>query len=165
MATDTDRIEKHTLLRAPIERVWRAVSEAEQFGRWFGMHLDGPFVAGERVTGHIVPTTVDPGVAEKQKAFEGAPVELWVERIEPMRLFSFRWHPYAADPNVDVASEPTTLVEFRLEEAKGATHLTIVESGFDAIPLERREAAFRANEGGWTLQLTLIEKYVTDASR
>lgn len=98
MPTSTDRIQKQTLLNAPLERVWRAIGDAREFGSWFGMRFDGPFVAGEHVTGRIVPTTVDPEMAEGQKPYEGTPMEIIVDRIEPMRLFSFRWHPYAVDP-------------------------------------------------------------------
>ncbi len=164
MPTSTDRIRRQVVLRAPRERVWRAVSVAEEFGRWFGVRFDGPFVAGERVSGHIVPTTVDPHVAEMQRPHEGAPFECWIKRVEPMRLFSFRWHPYAVDPDVDYSSEPTTLVAFELEEVPEGTRLTITESGFDAIPFARRAEAFRMNDGGWQAQLGLMEKYVTGAS-
>lgn len=160
MAASTDRIEKGVLLHAPLERVWRAVSDAEEFGRWFGVRFDGPFVAGARVTGRIVPTTADPEVAEMQKPFEGTPFEMRVERIEPMRLFSFRWHPAAIEPGVDYSKEPTTLVTFELEEATGGTMLTLTESGFDSIPLERRATAFSGNDEGWTHQLRLIARYL-----
>jgi uncharacterized protein YndB with AHSA1/START domain len=83
-----------------------------------------------------------------------------IERIEPERYFSYRWHPYAADPNVDYSKEPTTLVEFRLDEVAEGTALTIVESGFDRIPLSRRAEAFRMNEAGWASQVRNIERYV-----
>lgn len=156
----TDRIEKQILLRAPQERVWRAISEAEQFGSWFGMRLSGPFAAGARLTGHITPTTVDAEVAKAQEPHAGMAFDFLVERIEPMRLFSFRWHPYAVDRSVDYSKEPTTLVEFVLEPQSGGTLLTITESGFDRIPLERRAQAFKANEGGWEAQTHLIEKYL-----
>lgn len=160
MATSTDRIEKQVVLRAPLERVWRAISDAEEFGSWFGMRFDGPFQAGKRLGGSVVPTTVDPEVAEMQKPYVGVRFEIAVERIEPMRLFSFRWHPGAVDPDVDYDKEPTTLVEFRLEEAPDGTRVTITESGFDAIPLARRADAFAGNEQGWEAQLGLITKYV-----
>ena len=120
----TDRIEKKILLRAPHERVWRAISDAQQFGRWFGVAFDGPFTEGIRLTGTIVLTTVD--------------------RIEPMRLLSFRWHPFAVEPGVDY----------------GGILLTISESGFDRIPPARRAKAFAAGEGGWEIQTHLIEKYL-----
>jgi uncharacterized protein YndB with AHSA1/START domain len=164
MGTVTDRIEKQILLRAPLARVWRAVSDAQEFGRWFGVAFDGPFVARQRITGRIVPTTVDAEAAKSQKPYEGKTFEITVDRIEPERLFSFRWHPFAVDASVDYASEPTTLVVFELEEASGGTLLTIRESGFDGIPLARRAKAFTMNEQGWARQVTLIEKYLAHAS-
>jgi len=160
MATNTDRIEKRVLLRAPRERVWRAISDSRQFGSWFGVKFDGPFVAGTRMIGKIVPTTVDAEVAKSQKPYEGFAFEISVERIDPERLFSFRWHPFAAEPGVDYSKEPATLVAFELEEVSGGTMLTITESGFDQIPLERRAKAFAANEQGWSAQAKLIEKYL-----
>jgi len=156
-----DRIEKKILLRAPRERVWQAISDARQFGTWFGVAFDGPFAAGARLTGRIVPTQVDAEVAALQKPHEGRTFEIFVDRIEPMHRLSFRWHPYAVDPGVDYSKEPTTLVAFDLEEAPGGTLLTITESGFDKIPLARRAQAFAANEGGWAKQTQLIEKYLT----
>ncbi len=164
MATNTDRIEKKVLLRAPRERVWRAISDSKEFGSWFGVKFDGPFVAGTRMLGKIVPTTVDPEVAQRQKQYEGTPFEWTVDRVEPMRLFSFSWHPFAMEPGVDYSKEPTTLIVFELEEASGGTMLTVTESGFDRIPLERRAKAFAANEGGWTAQMKLIEKYLALAA-
>jgi uncharacterized protein YndB with AHSA1/START domain len=156
----TDRIEKQILLHAPLERVWRAISDSVQFGRWFGVTFDGPFAAGAHLTGRISPTTVDPDVAKLQKPHEGKTFELWVERIEPIRSLSFRWHPYAVTPGVDYSKEPKTLVVFSLHTIGADTQLTISESGFDQIPIERRADAFRANEGGWSHQLRLVEKYL-----
>lgn len=147
--SETDRIEKHTLLRAPKSKVWRALTDSEQFGTWFGAKLDGPFVAGKRVGGRI--TT--PG-------YEHMSMDLWIERIEPESLFSFRWHPGEDEPDRDDPNPARTLVEFRLEDADGGTRLTLVESGFDALPPERRAKAFRSNEGGWTEQLKNIERHV-----
>jgi uncharacterized protein YndB with AHSA1/START domain len=164
METNIDRIEKKVLLRAPRERVWRTVSDARQFGAWFGVAFDGPFVPGARLTGKIVPTKADEEIAKLQKPYEGAAFEIYVDRIEPERLFSFRWHPFAIDPTFDYSKEPTTLVVFELEEAAGGTLLTITESGFDRIPLARRAQAFNANEGGWTHQTNLIEKYLANAA-
>jgi uncharacterized protein YndB with AHSA1/START domain len=160
MASNTDRIEKGVLLRAPLKRVWRAISDSRQFGSWFGVAFDGPFVAGVPMTGRIVPTMADAEVANSQKPYAGTPFEIFVDRIEPQRLFSFRWHPYAVDAAVDYSQEPTTLVVFELEEAAGGTMLTITESGFDQIPLERRAKAFASNEQGWAAQAKLIEKYL-----
>src|SRR5438132_974494 len=146
MITSTDRIEKTILLRAPSDRVWRAISDWKEFGSWFGVEFDGPFVAGTRVTGRIVPTKVDAEVAKAQEPYAGMAFECSIERIEPMRLFSFRWHPFAVDSGVDYSAEPTTLVAFELQEVTGGTKLTITESGFDGIPLERRAKAFASNE-------------------
>jgi uncharacterized protein YndB with AHSA1/START domain len=151
------------VLRAPRERVWRAVSDAQRFGTWFGVAFDGPFVAGAKLTGRITPTQVDAEVAKSQEPYAGKPFEWTVERIEPMRSISFRWHPFAVEPGVDYSHEPTTLVVFELEDAPGGTKLTISESGFDRIPLERRAKAFTANEQGWTAQTRLLEKYLASS--
>jgi uncharacterized protein YndB with AHSA1/START domain len=156
----TDQIEKKILLRAPLQRVWRAISDSAEFGTWFGMKFDGPFQPGAKMRGSIIPTKVDPEVAALQKKYEGHPVELTIEKMEPQRLFSFRWHPFAVEPNVDYSVEPTTLVVFALEEVAGGVMLTLTESGFDHIPIERRARAFNANEGGWTKQMQLIEAYL-----
>ncbi len=155
----TDRIRKTTQLRAPLERVWRAISDARQFGTWFGVELDGPFVAGARLNARIVPTRVDAEVATMQEPFAGKTFEVRVERVEPMRLMSFRWHPHAVEPR-DWSAEPMTLVEFELQAAGDKTTLTVTESGFDGIPLARRAQAFEANEGGWSHQLRSIAKYL-----
>lgn len=155
-----DRIEKKILLQAPRERVWRAVSDATQFGAWFGVAFDAPFSEGARLGGRIVPTTVDAEVAALQKPYEGKTFEFLVDRVEPVRRISFRWHPFAVEAGIDYSQEPTTLIVFELEEVEGGTLLKISESGFDQIPLERRAKAFAANDGGWTLQTKLIEKYL-----
>lgn len=160
MGTTTDRIEKQVFLKAPKSRVWKAVSDAKEFGSWFGVDFDGPFVAGKPLRGRIAPTKVDPAVAESQKPHAGKPFDITVDRIEPEHTFSFRWHPYAVDPKVDYSTEPTTLVVFHLEDAPGGTRLTLTESGFDGIPIARRAEALSMNDGGWTAQMTLIEKYL-----
>ena len=156
----TDHIEKKILLHAPRQRVWRALSNATEFGTWFGMKFDGPFVPGARMRGVIVPTTVNAEVAKAQKAYEGMPVEITIEQMEAERLFSFRWHPFAVERDVDYSSEPTTLIVFALEEVANGVVLTVTESGFDRIPLERRAKAFTANEHGWTMVVKLIEEYL-----
>jgi uncharacterized protein YndB with AHSA1/START domain len=156
----SDRIEKRIMLNAPRTRVWKAVAEAEQFGTWFGVKFDGPFEAGKPLSGVMVGTKVDPEVAKAQQPYAGKPFDIVVERIEPERLFSFRWHPYAVEPGVDYSKEPTTLIEFTLEEKDNGVMLTITESGFDRILLERRAKAFTANEEGWTKVITLVEKYL-----
>jgi uncharacterized protein YndB with AHSA1/START domain len=160
MCANTDRIEQQVLLKAPRERVWRALSEAEQFGAWFGVRFDGPFVAGERLSGHIVPTQVDEEVAAMQAPYEGTPFEWIVERIEPMQRIAFRWHPFAIDKEIDYANEPMTLIVFELHDAPEGILLTVTESGFDKLPPERRAKAFGANEGGWVHQMKLIAKYI-----
>ncbi len=160
MISSTDRVEKRVLLRAPRERVWRAISDAAEFGRWFGVELDGAFVAGARMTGRIKPTEADADIAKVQEKYAGFPMEFHVERIEPMSVLSFRWHPFAIDPAVDYSNEPMTLVTFTLEPAEHGTLLTVVESGFDAIPIARRSDAFEANDEGWALMLQVVQKYV-----
>lgn len=156
----TDRIEKKVLLRAPIERVWRALADATEFGSWFGVKFDNPFTPGAKLRGVIVPTTAGEEVAKAQKPYEGTPFEITVEQMEPDRLFSFRWHPYAVERGVDYSLEPTTLVAFTLEKTAEGIMLTITESGFDQIPLARRAKAFTANEHGWSMQVKLIEAYL-----
>jgi uncharacterized protein YndB with AHSA1/START domain len=162
---NTDRIEKQIVLRASLDRVWRAVSDAKQFGSWFGVAFDGPFLEGAKLTGKIVPTIVDPEVARMQEPYSGKAFEWTIERIEPMRRIAFRWHPYAVEEGVDYSKEPTTLIEFELAESAGGVLLKITESGFDQIPLARRAKAFQANEGGWEMQTRLIEKYLAKASQ
>ena len=164
MNTTTDTIEKTILLRAPLHRVWRAISDSAEFGTWFGVTFEGPFVAGAPVRGTITATKVDPEVARQQKPHEGKAFHIVVDQIEPERLFSFRWHPYEIEPGMDYSTEPTTLVAFRLRETSEGVQLTLTESGFDQIPLERRARAFAANEGGWSLQMILISKYLENAA-
>jgi uncharacterized protein YndB with AHSA1/START domain len=168
---NTDRIEKKILLRAPLARVWRAISDSAEFGSWFGMKLEGPFIPGQTVHGVIVPTTVDPKVAEMQKPYEGFPLDLIIERMESERLFSFRWHPGPPDPAVDkyvqyehYRTQPTTLVTFQVEQQPDGVLLTITETGFDSIPLDRRAKAFASNSQGWEGQLKLIEGYLATAA-
>lgn len=145
-----DRIEKTTVLRAPRSQVWQAIANAEEFGSWFGAEMKGPFTVGSSVSGKI--TT---------KGYEHLTLTMQIERIEPECLFAYRWHPGAVDPAVDYSKEPTTLVEFRLEDAADGTKLTIVESGFERLPADRRQTAFRMNEGGWSEQIKRIERHVT----
>jgi uncharacterized protein YndB with AHSA1/START domain len=156
----SDHIEKQAVLKAPVARVWNAVSEATEFGKWFGVAFNGPFIEGKRLNGRIVPTTVDPEVAKMQKPYEGMPFEFLVDRIEPGRRISFKWHPFAIEKGVDYSNEPMTLIVFDLEEVPRGTRLTITESGFDRIPAGRRAKAFAANEGGWEKQMELVAKYL-----
>lgn len=147
--TSTDRIEKQILLKAPRARVWRALTDAAEFGTWFRVKLDGQFAVGQRIRGRITY----PG-------YENMTMDVMVERMDREKLFSFRWHPGACDTKDAHATEPTTLVEFRLEDAEGGTRLTVVESGFDQLPPERRTDAFRQNEQGWTMQMENIKRHV-----
>jgi uncharacterized protein YndB with AHSA1/START domain len=147
-----DRIERRILLRAPRGRVWRALADSESFSQWFGIKMEGPFVPGARLRGQIT-----------HKGYEHVPFEITIERMEPERLFSWRWHPSAKDPNADYSKEPTTLVVFELTDAPDGTLLTVVESGFEGIPLARRGEAYRGNEQGWTIQMKAIETYVGQA--
>jgi uncharacterized protein YndB with AHSA1/START domain len=149
MSRSSDRIERHIQLAAPVSRVWRALTDATEFGQWFRVRFDGPFVAGATLHAHVT-----------KAGYEHVTLEVRVERIEPERLFSYRWHPYAIDPRVDYSSETPTLVEFRLEPRAGGTFLTVSESGFDQLPPHRRDEAFRMNDGGWAAQLENIERHV-----
>jgi uncharacterized protein YndB with AHSA1/START domain len=160
MSAPNDHIQKKVLLQAKRERVWRAISDAKEFGTWFGVELNGAFAPGARLKAKIVPTKVDPEVARKQESYSGTTFDFFVDKIEPMRLFSYRWHPYAVDSKADYSKEPTTLVVFELEEAPGGTLLTITESGFDQIPVDRRAKAFESNSQGWQIQTQLIGKYL-----
>lgn len=154
------KIEKQVLLRAPLDRVWRAISDAEHFGRWFGVRFDGPFVAGRSVAATITPTTVDDDVARRQEPHAGVTTTWQVVAIEPRRRFAYRWQPCAGEPDVD--PQATTLVEFTLAEQADGVLLTITESGFDAIPEARRGRAFGANDEGWAIQTTLVRRYIED---
>ena len=144
-----DRIEKQIDLKAPVSRVWRAITDYREFGEWFRVKLDGPFAAGQIARGSIL----EPG-------YEHVPWIATVKEIQPERLFSFTWHPYAIEPGVDYSNEPPTLVEFRLEPIATGTRLTITESGFENIPEHRRNEALRMNAGGWAQQLKNIESHV-----
>jgi uncharacterized protein YndB with AHSA1/START domain len=161
----SDRIEKQILLHATRDRVWRALTDSTEFGHWFGVELDSPFTPGAQIRGAIVGTKVDPQVAELQKAHHKKPFEITIDRIEPQTLFSFRWHPHAVEPGHDYSAEPTTLVTFTLEDASGGILLTVTESGFDRIPLERRATAFTSNDGGWAIMVGVLEKHLSHAAR
>jgi Uncharacterized conserved protein len=148
-STSTDRIEKQVTFDAPRSRVWRALTDVAQFNTWFGVSLTAPFVRGAEVSGKM---TI--------RKYEHVTLTIWIETIEPERFFSFRWHPYAIEDGVDYAAEPTTLVSFTLEELGEGTRLTIVESGFDAIPESRRAKAFSMNSGGWAGQAENLRKFL-----
>ncbi|HWY69594.1 MAG TPA: SRPBCC family protein [Terriglobales bacterium] len=145
----SDRIEKTIELKAPVSRVWRALTDYREFGEWFRVKIDGPFVPGQVSTGQVTY----PG-------YEYLKWEAVVKKMEPEKLFSFTWHPAAVDSKKDYSKEPSTLVEFRLEKIPTGTRLVVTESGFDKIPSERRLEAFRMNEGGWTQQMKNIQNYV-----
>jgi uncharacterized protein YndB with AHSA1/START domain len=148
--TSTDRIERRIVLKAPRSRVWRALSNAEEFGNWFGVALKGAhFTAGKRTQGKVT----HPG-------YEHLTWDVLIERVEPERLLSWRWKPGAVDASVDYSKEPDTLVEFELKDVDGGTLLTVVESGFDKVPEWRRLDAFRMNSGGWDIQMQNIERHV-----
>ena len=165
-----DRIEKEVILRAPVSRVWRALTDMEEFGQWFGVELDQPFVQGQVVTGTFTANFDEQQIIKYQQAVgltpskvripTGRTVFCTVERVEPERYVSFRWIPYGIDADSDPENEPTTLVEFRLESVSDGTRLTIVESGFDRVPANRRERAFRMNEGGWSAQADNLRRHV-----
>ena len=142
-------IDKQIDLRAPIGRVWRALTDYREFGRWFGVKLEQPFAVGRVARGHITY----PG-------YEHLILEATVVTLEPERLFSFTWHPYAIDPAVDYSAEPPTLVEFWLDAIPAGTRLRVTESGFDKIPAGRRPLALRMNDGGWAEQMKNIERHV-----
>ncbi|HMI90180.1 MAG TPA: SRPBCC family protein [Polyangiales bacterium] len=146
---NTDRIEKTVVLRAPRSRVWRALTDVREFASWFHAVLEGELAPGQRVSGH----STYPG-------HEAARFDIAVERMEPETYFSFRW-PHECEPGADSATAPRTLVEFRLEQVPEGTRLTVIESGFDAIPLAQRAEAIRGNAEGWTIQLENIERHVT----
>ncbi len=160
---NTDHIEKQILLRAPRERVWRALSDSTEFGTWFGVKFDAPFVPGARMRGVLVGSAVDAEVAKYQSVHKGKAFEIVIEDMEPEKLFSFRWHPHAVEPDVDYSAEPMTLVTFTLAEAENGILLTVTESGFDQIPLARRATALTANEGGWAIMVQVVGKYVSHA--
>jgi uncharacterized protein YndB with AHSA1/START domain len=166
----TDRIEKRMTLRAPLERVWKAITDAREFGKWFGVELDGEFTPGRTMTGTWSGESTEEMIIEAQKRAGLTPSKVkfpgphavfcTVGRIEPKRYFSFWWIPYSIDADSDPEREPKTLVEFHLEAVAEGTLVTIVESGFDRVPPHRRERAFRMNEGGWTGQAQNLRKYV-----
>jgi uncharacterized protein YndB with AHSA1/START domain len=156
---DTDKIEKQIVLHARPRTVWRAVSDAKQFGSWFKAKFDAPFEFGASVRGTIVPATVEPEVAIMQEPCGGRPIQIEIEDMYREQLFSFRWHPSVLEGNRNYAAEPMTLVEFWLEPVINGVCLTVTEYGFDRLTAERREQARTAHEGAWEEQLHLIDEY------
>ena len=149
----TDRIEKKIQLRHPRSKVWRALTDSKEFGKWFGAVFNEPFALGARVRGKVT-----------HKGYEHMTMDVTIERMEPERVFAWRWHPGACQPGQDFSHEPTTLVVFELQEVQGGTLLTVVESGFDQLPLERRAEALRDNDEGWTQQMKAIVEYLAKSS-
>lgn len=147
---NSDRIEKRIELTAPVSRVWKALIDYREFGEWFRVKLEGPFVLGQTARGQITY----PG-------YEHFKWEAVIQKMEPERLFSFAWHPYAVDLKADYSKEIPTLVEFKLQKAETGTLLLLTESGFDKVPAGRRLEAFRMNDGGWTEQMKNIERHVS----
>lgn len=149
--SSTDRIEREVVIRAPRARVWRALTQPQEFGAWFGVKLDAlQFAPGQSCQGQVT----HPG-------YEHIQWKIVVERMEPQRLFSWRWHPYAIEPDVDYSGEQPTLVEFTLDDAPEGTRLKVVESGFDQVPLARRAQAYRMHNDGWTAQMENIARHVS----
>ncbi len=152
----SDLVERQTTIAAPIERVWKALTKVEQFNSWFGVELEQPFVPGQPSHGKI-------GVKNSSTDDRGAlDMTIWIERMEAPRLFSYRWHPFAIEPGKDYSDEPKTLVEFQLESVDGGTRLIVRETGFEALPTDRIEPSWRANERGWGIQVDRIKAYVED---
>ena len=145
----SDRIEKSVELKALVSRVWRALTDHREFGTWFRVNLDGPFLPGQVSTGRI--------------AYPGYEHLIWratIVKMEPEHLFSFTRPPYAIEPNHDYSQETPTLAEFRLEPTQAGTLLRVTESDFDKVPAGRRQEAFRMNERGWSEQMKNIERHV-----
>ena len=149
--SSTDRIERQVLIKAPRKRVWRALTDTGEFGDWFRVRISGRFAPGQPISGPVL----HPG-------YEHITWSVTVEKMEPERYFSWRWHPNAIDPKKDYSHEPTTLVAFELEDAPGGTLLKVTESGFDKVPIDRREQSFRGNSEGWSIQAGNIERYVSE---
>ncbi|HLX52980.1 MAG TPA: SRPBCC family protein [Aquella sp.] len=145
----SDKIEKSIELNQSVSRVWKAITDYQEFGKWFGVKMENQFIPGSASCGQITY----PG-------YEHLRMEIIVQKIEPEELFSLTWHPNAVDPEKDYSEEPLTLVEFRLKKTEAGTLLSLVESGFDKIPANRRSEAFSKNDGGWAEQMTNIKNYL-----
>jgi uncharacterized protein YndB with AHSA1/START domain len=145
----SDRIQREIFLRAPVSRVWQALATAREFGTWFGVDLEGEFTPGARLTGRVA----HPG-------YQHLTWDVTIERVEAPRILAWRWHPHAIDADADYSSEATTLVEFELDDVEGGTRLRVTESGFDRLPSERHDIAYRGNADGWTAQLQAIHAHI-----
>lgn len=152
MTTRENQIEKSIVIKAPRKRVWQALSDSKEFGKWFGASIDDAFKPGARARGKITA-----------KGHENLDMEMMIDRVEPEKVISWRWHPAAVDPAVDYSSEPTTLVQLTLEEQGNNTKLSVVETGFDSLPPSRRDAALRMNDEGWSAQMKNIDRYVASS--
>jgi uncharacterized protein YndB with AHSA1/START domain len=155
-----DRIEKSVVIRAPRDRVWKALTDSQEFGRWFGAKFEGPFVPGRTVRGAIAPSEVATPEETTGNPYLGKPLLIQVERIEPPRRFSYRWQPLESSPDLEVVEDPSTLVEFILEETKDGTRLTVVETGFSQIPATHRKSAYESHEGGWGIQVQRVRVHI-----
>jgi len=153
VAAELSRIEKKIVIRAPRQRVWRALTSIEEFSKWFRVESDDQFAPGARV--RMVST---------HESCKGVAFYVDIQEMTPERLFSWRWHPGLPEPGVDYSKEPTTLVEFRLEDVEGGTMVRVVESGFDRLSLERRARIYEGNEAGWQHQMVSLEQYVRTAA-
>jgi uncharacterized protein YndB with AHSA1/START domain len=160
MTSQIDHIEKSIVLNCALERVWCAISEARQFSAWMGLSDHGDFVPGTLFTAKMAPTKFNDEFAKLQEPFDGLQVKMTIDQIQRPRLFSFRFHPFAVDPDADYSREPMNLVTFELQEVPDGTMVTITETGFDRIPLERRAMAYEVNDRGWALATKALENYL-----
>jgi uncharacterized protein YndB with AHSA1/START domain len=145
-----NQIEKQIELKAPISKVWNALTDYKQFSEWFGVALESPFKMGETTEGQI---TIE--------GYEFIRFTANVQKMEAEQLFSYTWHPASLEKNHDYSNETPTLVEFKLTESTNGTLLTVIETGFNKLPENRREESFRRNSDGWAMQLESIEEYLT----
>jgi len=159
--SEMSRIERKILLRAPRERVWRALTDVAEFSKWFGVETEGVFAPGAR----LQMTCTNEGCGEGSESAKGVKFSMTIERMEPPHTFSWRWHPGMPEPGLDYSQEPTTLVVFQLKEVAGGTELTVVESGFDRISLARRARVFAENDKGWEVQLASIGSFLDASAR
>lgn len=148
-----DCIDKDIVVEAPVSRVWRAITDAQEFSAWFGVTLESQFAVGAEMQGMMT----NPKYAHIR-------LKLTVETIEPETRFAFRWLPYALDPNVDYSGETPTTVTFHLTPTETGTHLRVTECGFENVPEWRRDLAFKMNSSGWEQQVVRIQRYVMTGS-
>lgn len=154
-----DRIEKHVVVRAPREKIWKVLANAQEFGQWFGARFEGPFVVGGTLRGVIAPSVLETSQEVASHPYMGKPMVLHIERMDPPSRFSFRWHPLEAQPKAQGGDGPSTLVEFTLEDSQGGTKVTVVESGFSKLPVAERQRSYDSHDGGWGIQVQRIRAY------